>query len=260
MKYLKVFFILVRYNLVREMEFRGSFFLLMVVDTLWVAFQVLLVELYFQFTPAIFDWNKSEVFVLMGLFRVVKGILDVFLRPNIHQLPLAVNRGELDYLLTKPINSFFLVSSKRHAYTEASTIIWGTVMLIYGLLSSGAFNWADIFWILFTIPFGILMFYSLLFSFATLSLLFHRLQATYNYYDILSNLFRFPTDFLGFQIRELNLILLPLAAVVTIPAKFIIGKSSIDIVLIGIVISLVAFLLTYRFWFFALRRYSSASS
>lgn len=249
-----------KYNLIREMEFRGSFFLLMVVDTLWVAFQVLLVELYFQFTPEIFSWSKPEVFVLVGLFRVIKGILDVFLRPNVHRLPLAVNKGELDYLLTKPMNNFFLVGVKRHAYTEMATIIWGIVMLVYGLSSSGAYNWADIFWILFTIPFGILMFYSLLFSFATLSLFFHRLQATYNYYDILSNLFRFPTDFLGFQIRQLNLILIPLAAVVTIPAKFIIGKSDIGMVLVGITVSLAAFLLTYRFWNFALKHYSSASS
>ncbi len=260
MKYLKLFLLFIRYNLIREMEFRANFLLLMAVDILWVSFQLLLIELYFQFTDSIFGWTKPQVFVLMGLFRIVKGIIDVFFRPNINQLPIAVNRGELDYILTKPQDSMFLVSVKRHAYTEFSTIVLGAAILIYGLSLAAAFDPAKIALLLFFLPFGVIMFYSLLFCFASLSLFVHRLEATYQYYDILSNLFRFPTDFLGMQIRQLNLILFPLAIVATVPAKFILGKSGWNSILVMALISLTVLALTRRFWNFSLKRYSSASS
>lgn len=260
MKYLKLFLLFIRYNLVRDMEFRGNFLLLMLVDILWVSFQILLIEMYFQFTTSIFGWSQPQVFVLMGLFRIVKGIIDVFFRPNINQLPVAVNRGELDYILTKPQDSMFLVSVKRHAYTEFSTIVLGLAIFAYGLLLDGTFNFGKIVFLLFLLPFGTIMFYCLLFCFASLSLFIHRLSSTYQYYDILSNLFRFPTDFLGMQIRQLNLILFPLAIVATVPAKFILGKSGWNSVVAMTFISLITLALTRRFWFFALRRYQSASS
>lgn len=260
MKYLKLFLLFIRYNLIREMEFRGNFLLLMAVDILWVSFQILLIEMYFQFTASIFGWTKPQVFVLMGIFRIVKGIIDVFFRPNINQLPTAVNRGELDYILTKPKDSMFLVSLKRHAYTEFSTLILGTAITAYGLSLAGTPDPNKIALLLLFLPFGVIMFYTLLFCFATLSLFIHRLGATYQYYDILSNLFRFPTDFLGMQIRQLNLILFPLAIVATIPAKFILGKSGWNSIPAVSLSGLTALVLTRRFWFFALRRYQSASS
>lgn len=260
MKYLKLFLLFIRYNLIREMEFRSNFLLLMAVDILWVAFQILLIELYFQFTGSIFGWSKPQVFVLMGLFRIVKGIIDVFFRPNINQLPVSVNRGELDYILTKPKDSMFLVSIKRHAYTEISTIFLGIAIMAYGLLMIGPLNPSKIIPTLIFLPFGVIMFYCFLFCFACLSLFIHRLEATYQYYDILSNLFRFPTDFMGMQIRQLNLILFPLAIVATVPAKFILGKSDWDSIFAMSFLSLITLALTRRFWFFALRRYQSASS
>src|SRR3990167_2173024 len=255
MKYLKLFLLFIRYNLVRDMEFRGNFLLLMAVDILWVSFQLLLIEMYFQFTGSIFGWTKPQVFVLMGLFRIVKGIIDVFFRPNINQLPIAVNRGELDFILIKPQDSMFLASVKRHAYTEFSSIVLGVAILAYGLSLETAFYPEKIALLLLFLPFGVIMFYCLLFCFASLSLFIHRLSATYQYYDILSNLFRFPTDFLGMQIRQLNLILFPLAIVATVPAKFILGKSGWSSVFVMALTSSIALALTRRFWFFALRRY-----
>lgn len=260
MKYPKLFLLFIRYNLIREMEFRSNFFLLVVVDIIWIFFQILLIELYFQFTSLIFGWDKPQVFVLMGLFRIVKGIVDIFFRPNINQLPVSVNRGELDYILAKPKDSMFLVSIKRHAYTEISSIFLGAAITAYGLLMLGPLSPGKIILSLFLLPFGVIMFYCLFFCFACLSLFIHRLEATYQYYDILSNLFRFPTDFLGMQIRQLNFILFPLAIVATVPAKFILGKSGWDSVITMSFLSLTALVLTRRFWFFALRRYQSASS
>lgn len=260
MRYPKLFFQLIKNNLIREIEFRGQFFMFIIIDFFWVALQIVVIEVFFLYTPAILDWSKAEVLALVGIFRIIKGFFDVFLRPNLTELSETISRGELDYSLTKPVDSQFLISTRRHQLHEISSFILGIAILFYALRTSDiAFTpwlWPTVF---FVSALGILAFYSLIFIFATLSVFLVRLTAIRSIYDMVVNV-RFPTDTISYGNKFLGLLITPLAIISTVPAKIILGKNPWWNLLLEICLSAIIFASARVFWFFALRRYSSASS
>lgn len=261
MKYVNLFFTLMRYNLIREMEYRAHFILWVVMDLLWVSLQLIVIEIYFLFTDHIAGWTKTETLALMGIFRIIKGIFDVYFRPNLFAFPQAVSRGELDYVITKPVNTLFLASLKRHELNQGGTTLMGIGILAYAFLASPAsFSLLVVAQLFIVVALGLVMFYSAMLVFSTLSLYVTRFSAISSYYDVLSNLFRYPTDALGYHTGFISTLLLPLAVVATLPAKLVLGKAPVSQLFIEVTVSCTIFAIAYTFWNFSLKRYSSASS
>lgn len=242
------------------MEFRGSFYMFVITNSLWVGLQLIVIEVYFQYTEEILGWTKYQVLFLIGMFRIVKGIFDVFLRTNLLMLHEHVNRGDLDYALIKPLNSLFLISTRHHRFSELASITIGILIIGYAVSGNVEITILTLALILGGIILGVIAFYSIMLLFATLSIFMTRLSAIRSYYDILSNTVRFPTDILGVHHRLFGIFILPLAAVVTMPSAVVLGKSPATYLIIEIIVSSGLFILAYGFWHYALRHYSSASS
>lgn len=260
-RYFSLLWNIIKNNLILLMEFRANFFIGLFIDLMWVSLQLIVINIFFQFTDTIVGWSKSDFLVFMGVFRIIKGLFDVFFRPNIHAIPYAVNQGEMDYILTKPVNSLFLSSVRIHQYSESMTIAMGIGILIYGFsIADTPFNPVSLLYLVALVPLGLVIFYCFLLSFAALSIFFQRLRATYNYYDIISNTFRYPLDVLGYNHRFASTLLIPFLVVFTTPAKLVLGKLPPIYLLVEAISSALIFSATYAFWKFALRHYSSASS
>lgn len=260
-KYLTIFNHLIRYNIARETEFRGNFLFLTFTAALWVVFYVVVIEVYFRFTDQIVGWSKGEVFVLYGLFRIIKGIFDVFLRPNVNYLPEAIQFGTLDYLLTRPINPLFLLSVSRHKVSEVSSPLVGILILGYALSSYMIFLPSVAYiGLIIDIALGVIIFYCLILAFAVLAFFLTRLTAISSIYDVISNTLRFPADTLSRGSAVAELLVFPLALAVTWPAKLFLGKIELSYIGVYALLTFLLFALVYRFWLFALKRYTSASS
>lgn len=260
-KYLTIFSHLIRYNIARETEFRGNFLFLALTAALWVVFYVVVIEVYFRFTDQIVGWSKHEIFVLYGLFRIIKGIFDVFLRPNVNYLPEAIEFGTLDYLLTRPVNPLFLLSVSRHKVSEVSSPLVGVFILGYALSIYGvSLPPVAYLGLVVYIALGVAVFYCLILAFAILSFFLTRLTAISSIYDVISNALRFPTDALSRRSAAAELLVFPLALAVTWPTKLFLGKIEVWYVGVYILLTLLLFSLVYRFWLIALKNYTSASS
>jgi len=243
------------------MEFRANFFLHAFFDSVWVLVQIGVLQVYFQYTNDISGWTKMEVFALVGAFRTIKGLFDPFLRPNLLSIPGRVNRGQFDYIFAWPVNSQFVVSCAKHLYSDLGSLVSGLAITIYALSN---LNLIGNFYTWLTLGIGIIcgtvIFYSIFFFFMTFSLFTVRLSATKSLYDILSNLFRWPTDILTFGNRFTEALIVPLAIVSTIPSKIFLGKIPGYYLVLEIFITMLIFALVNRFWQFAIRHYTSASS
>ena len=45
----------------------------------WIILQLWVIEQYFQFTDQVAGWTKGEVFLLIGIYRITKGVFDITL-------------------------------------------------------------------------------------------------------------------------------------------------------------------------------------
>lgn len=260
-RYLKLFFTFISNNLVRSMEYRSDFLISMILNIFWVLLHIWVILTIFQYTNNIFGWTKNETIVLYGIVRITKGFFDMFIRKNIFSFPESISAGDLDYTLTKPVNTLFLTSFRFHAFAEISTLISGFFILAYSLIVVN-FEW-NIFTIsilLISCTVSLLAYYSLLMFFVTFSFFTTRFSAIGELHDLVSQTMRYPSDIFSKSNLTAEILILPISMIATYPASVILGKTNSFGLLIEILIASIMFALMYSFWNFALRRYSSASS
>lgn len=259
--YFRLFTEFVRINLVRDMEFRGNFLLQFIIECFWVSILLVTINMYFSFTDEVLGWTRFQVLFLLGLFRFIKGVFDFAFYNNLFYLSDTINKGEMDYLLTKPVNSLFISSLHTLNFTEIGEAFVGLIICVYSLISL-QFHAPWYLWVgfLVSVIMGIIVYYCLVLLFSTLAFFTSRLTALSAYQDIVKQLLRYPTDILHTNNYLLSLVVFILALVATFPAKILLSKSPLYTLGFQMVGLTILFMISLRFWNFALRRYSSASS
>ncbi len=71
------------------------------------------------------------MFVLTGSFLIVEGLSAALFHRNMQRLSELVNKGELDFVLTRPISSQFLVSIRYVDFGDLPTAVVGVVYLVH---------------------------------------------------------------------------------------------------------------------------------
>jgi ABC-2 type transport system permease protein len=260
-RYYRLFIEFAHANLIRDMEFRSNFFLQFVIECFWVAIQLFTINIYFLFTDEILGWNRLQVMFLLGLFRLIKGISDFAFFQNLFFLSDTINKGEMDYLLTKPVNSLFVTSIQNMDFPELGEVVISAGICIYAL-NGIQFQAPWYLWLAFIVSIlaGVAVYYCLILVFSTLAFFTTRLTALSMYQDITKQILRYPTDILRTKNGLVMFAVFILALVATYPAKILLSKTPFYGLGIQLASLVVLFIFCFKFWNFALRHYSSASS
>ncbi len=246
---------------VREAEYRASFFMNVGVGLAQLALAVFAFEVIYSYTDQVAGWSRAQVLVLVGIYHTVQGLISLQMAPNLLAISGYIRRGELDFLLLRPVSSQFLVSVRRLALPEVVNVVIGLGVVVY------AGNQAGVEWsigrVAGAVAFGLcglLLLYAL--WFATVTLSFWLVQV-----DTLDQLFlgvfqtaRYPVSFFKGLVRALLTFVIPVAFATTFPAEALLGTADPRLLLAGCGLTAVALLITHRFWNYAVRHYSSASS
>jgi ABC-type uncharacterized transport system permease subunit len=149
-----------------------------------------------------------------------------------------------------------MISLKRTQFYEITTLLSGVIIIFVSHQLNG------IGWILLPplVLFGFIALYSLILIFACISFHTSRLTALSSFWDVVSKTLRFPLNVFTNGSRLAEMLIVPFAVVVTIPAQLLIHKQPTTAYLSQMLICPVLFLLANYIWTTSLRRYSSASS
>lgn len=260
-RYFKLFFTFAKNNLTRAMEYRSNFFMSIILNIFWVSFQFWIILTLYQYTDSIAGWSKNETIVLYGIFRLTKGFFDMFIRKNLFDFPNSISSGDLDYSLTKPVNTLFLTSLRYHLLTEASTLISGAVIFVYSLtLFNFQLDAFLVFRVIVSVFVAFTAYYSFLTFLVTMSFFMTRFTAINELNTVISQSMRYPTSALSRGNKAIDFFLLPIAMIATYPAGVILNKFDPFGIVIELFVAVLMFTGMYYFWNFALKRYSSASS
>lgn len=261
MRYLKLLLLFMRISIQNETAYRADFALRIV-----TAFLALLGELcgiwtIFANTRSIGGWTALQVVVLLGVFRVMAGLIGLIIAPNMRLTMERIRLGTLDFLLTRPVSAMF--------YTSFSTmVIWrGIDMLIgFGLVAAGclglasSLSWLTILRFVVTLAAGAVILYALWLAIATTAFWFTRIN---NIEMVFWNVFeagRYPIDIYRPWVRWGLTYILPLAFLTTFPAAELTGRGTSGGVLAALLVAPLALLGATWFWRLGLRSYSGASA
>lgn len=207
-------------------------------------------------TLAGYSSNQAIFFFLT--FTLVD-TLSQFLFREVYRFRTLVVSGDFDLVLVKPVSALFRVLMGGADVIDLITIppIIAVIFYVGGFLSPTGFE--------------IIIYFLLLISALVISMSFHimvismgimtmEIDNSVMIYRDLSSMARFPVDIYKGPLGTILTYVIPLALMMTFPAKGLMGLLDIRLIFLSFGVSAMLAFLSFRFWNFALKRYTSASS
>lgn len=259
-RYLRIYWIQIRNNFVREAVYRTNFITTVWVDVIWMAIEMSLFTVIYANVPTLAGWTRDQVFFFLGIFFASDALFSTFFMRNFWMFSDLVNKGELDILLTKPVHPLFLALSRWISLTAIFNFFLGVGIAIRfagpaGF--SGGWSWGLVFaWL----SIGLLSAVLIRFAFSIWIFWTERSWALSRLYYQFFHFATKPDALYPPMIRYAFLTALPFAFIGSVPARALLhGLSPREYLLVFGVLSTFLAFNTWA-WRAGLKRYQSASS
>ncbi len=200
---------------------------------------------------------------------LINAIVEALFMPNCAELSELIRKGDLDFLLLKPIDTQFLVSFRTIEWAMVNQILMAGVLLWYSLEQSNTIvTLGNAVMYVLLLGVGVAFFYSLMIILASTSVWFGRNQGLYDFWFYVTVFARYPQNIyarpgVGEVIWFGFSFIIPILLVVTVPARVLLGKTLDPNWSVGIlapVMTLVMLFVSRRIFNWSLNHYRSASS
>lgn len=259
-RYWKIYRTFFLSSLARELEFRANFFAKIIQNAVWTLFFIVILLVIYGQTDSVAGWSRGESFVLAGTVFFIDAVMrGIFF--SLLEIPESVRKGTLDFVVTKPIDSQFWVSTRRFSFEQLGVMLAACGMVVAGVIEAGlsptVADWAG--YTVLALA-ATLMYYGFNLFLMTLAIWFVRVDNLWVLSDTVIQIARYPTDMYSFLLQKVFLWALPLAFLATVPARQLRSGFDLGMVALGIVWAAVLLMASRAFWAYAMRNYGSASS
>jgi ABC-2 type transport system permease protein len=260
-RYLKILPTFFKLSFQTEMEYRANFIFWSLENLLWLVLSVSSVTLIFGQVNSIAGWTKNEVFLIMFVSLLFSDISWTFLFKNLENFSLSIRYGELDNTLLKPINTRFLISFMTSEFNHCVRIIIESYFIYkYTLLVTGSFSLLNLLIAILLFVSGWLVFYSLFFMITVTNIWFINVYNLLDFFGYLQRLGRSPVYIYQKGLLFFFSFILPAAYTATFPTEALLGRINPTKVVIAPFLAIIFLYVSQKFFRFALKHYSSASS
>lgn len=258
---MRVYTTYVRMAIKSMLLFRVNTVGMLVSTVLWSGLTLSTVYFTTRSIRTVFGYSGEQLMILAAIQVIFLGFFHGIISKNMERIPELMNRGTFDFLLLKPIDAQFSASLTYVYPAYTVRILLGVGVLAYYLHLYGfATSWFSIALFGIFLIFGFVTIYSVWLLVTTLVVWFPQMDNIVDFLYYLNVSSRFPYEFL----REIGIVallcLFPFAISLTIPMKVLLGSATVTEVVILVLVALALFTISRKFWVFALKHYTSASS
>jgi len=260
-KFLKVYSKFLHTSLASELEYKTNILIDLITAILSLIGSIFLLSIFFQNKGIIGGWKFEQALIIQGIYTVLNGITNTWFNPNLTEIVKHIREGTLDFVLIKPIDSQFFISFKKINPSGFLEIMLGFFLLFFCIrVNQINLNLSFLTLSFITMSCSICILYSLWFFISTTTIWFVK---TWNAIEVLRSFLyigRFPLNSFSFSLRVFFSIFIPIAFITTIPSEVFLGLSQLWKILLEVIVASVFIMTSRKFWLFALKFYSSASS
>lgn len=242
-----------------SLQYRVDFFLEVVMALFWTVTALAPLLVLFQMRSGVAGWSWPEALVVVGFFTMLKGVLSGAIQPSLTNVVEHIRKGTLDFLLLKPADAQFLLSTSKLELARIADVVAGVAIVAWALSRAGhvptAFG-------LLTAALLLVGAVAILYSMwiMVVSLAFYVVKIDNLSYLIVStyDAARWPSSVFRGALSFLFTFIVPLALMTTYPALAVLGKLELAQAGIALGVAL-GFLVVGRLtWLHSLSRYTSA--
>jgi ABC-2 type transport system permease protein len=250
-----------RIGILNELQYRVNFAFSLVQSLISVGTSIAVLALVFGNTSSLRGWSAGELLVVMGVFVLVGGLIKMIIQPNMQQLMEDVQRGTLDFVLTKPADGQLLISVRRVQLWQGVDVLVGAALIVVATIRlPGTVSVLGVLAFALTLCLGAVSIYCFWLLLSTLSFWVTRLDPIVELFDGMYQAGRWPVSIYPGWLRVGFTVLVPLAFAITVPASALAGRASGWLVLGSVAFTAALTAFTRWVWTHALHRYSGASS
>src|SRR5512135_2702177 len=113
LRYLRLLGIQLRASTAVAMQYRLDFLVQGGLALFWTGWGIVPLLVVFGKRAAVAGWSFEEALVVIGWFMVMKGVLEGAVNPSLASVVEHIRKGTLDFVLLKPADAQFLVSTQK---------------------------------------------------------------------------------------------------------------------------------------------------
>jgi ABC-2 type transport system permease protein len=259
-RYLRVLLTFWRTSILAELEYRLNFLLALLSSLGHAIGNTFGLSLFYTGSGNLGGWPFQQALLVMGVFTTLSGLTRVLLSPNLARIVEHTRTGTLDFVLLKPIDSQFWLSTRRISPWGIPDVLFGASMIGYAAIQL-QLPAARLLWALVPLLWSCAIQYSLWFILASISIWYVKVHNVTEVFNALLAAGRYPIDALPRgAYRFVFTFIVPVALLTTVPARVALSQATPGGLLLAAAFAVGAFAVSRAFWRFALRYYTSASS
>lgn len=261
MRYIRLYREFLKQSLMKLMAYRANFFIIFISNFTYFAVQIIFLHIVFSSVNSLAGWTKYEMIFYIGTFNIIDSLFIFGPYFNLLSFPELIRSGMLDYYITKPVNSQFIISLKNVEIGSLISVLGGIAIIGYSLVEGNmTFTLGRVLLYVIAIFHALLVEYSVYFMMTCFSFWTVKTDFVEKIHGIICYFSNKPVDIYKGVIRFILCYILPYGFVMTIASKSAVKSIELGEYVDFLLLSWCFFGASILFWRFSLRRYSSASS
>lgn len=129
-KYLDIFIRFRKIYIMSQLEYRGNFLFWSFIALMWTGFNFFFTNVIATANNGIAGWTPLEIQLLISVYTIIDSFTWSVFYNNMSRYTQRVFSGELNYLLTKPISTQFMLMTERSDLSNIPRFFIGVVMTV----------------------------------------------------------------------------------------------------------------------------------
>jgi ABC-2 type transport system permease protein len=260
-RYGRLLAVQLRAAILLALQYRLDFFIQVLLSGLWTATALTPLYVLFSVRDGVSGWTANEMLVVVGFFTMQKGVLATVVQPSMTQAVEHIRKGTLDFVLLKPCDAQFMLSTSKFELAHLTDVAAGVAIVLWALsrssagLSPLALGLGAVFFAC-----GLLILYALWILVISLAFRVVKIDNMSHLFASLLDAARWPSSVFRGALSFLFTFVIPLALMTTYPALATLGRIQLHHFAIAVGVAATLLLLSRYVWQRSVRRYTGASS
>lgn len=260
-RYLRLLGVQLRTSALTLLQYRFDFFTEGLMEVLWAGTALVPLFVVYRGRTTVAGWSFGEALLVVGWFTLLQAILEGAINPSLTSVVEHIRKGTLDFVLLKPADAQFLVSTASFQPWRAANVLTSAVVFGYAFHLLGRTpTLAGVTAALLLLLGSTLLLYSMWILVVSAAFYVVRVDNLTFLFGSIFDAARWPSSvFRGFLAVVFTFVI-PLALMTTYPALALLGRLTWGAVGGALVGAVGFFFLSRMVWLRSIGRYASASS
>jgi ABC-2 type transport system permease protein len=258
-RYLRLLGVQLRASLLLALQYRAEFLLDGFVEVFWMVPAIIPLAVVFRTRDAVGPWSFGEALMVVGWFTFLQGVLEGVINPSLATVVEHIRKGTLDFVLLKPADAQFLVSTARFQPWQCVNVFTAVGIFAWGFHELG--RWprpGDVGVATVAMLAAVVVLYSLWILTVSAAFYVVRIDNLSQLFNAIFDAARWPVSVFPRAVRVVFTFVIPLAVMTTFPAQALLGILAPAHLLGALAGAALAFAVARVVWKASIARYTSA--